>query len=99
MTAVLRVDPVRLRSVSAQESEVGSFLTGMAVGTSLSAAAAELSDLASGEACALAGAVVDRFHRTVGGELFDHADKLGVAADRYTDTDAELGRRLAAFTK
>ena len=99
MTPELRVAPSRLRTVAEQESAVGSFLSGMAVGTSLSAAAGALPDLASGEACELAGAVVDEFHRVIGGELSDHADRVGTAADRYATTDAELGRRLAKFAR
>jgi hypothetical protein len=99
MTPELRVVPSRLREVAGRQSEIGSVLSGLAVGTSLSTAAAAMSGMASGEACQLAGSVVDEFHRAIGSELSAHSGNLGVAADRYADTDAELGRRLSKFTR
>lgn len=97
MTPELRVNPVRLQAVAAQQSEIASFMSEMAVGTSMAAASAAMPGLDSGQACELAGSVVDQFHRAIADELSEHAAKLGTAADRYTDTDAELGRRLATF--
>jgi Excreted virulence factor EspC, type VII ESX diderm len=95
----LRVTPARLRDVAARQSEIGSFMTGLAVGTELSSAGAGLPGLASSAACDFAGSVIDQFHSAVGDELSDHSDKLNIAADRYANTDAELGRRLATYVR
>ena len=96
MGATLRVDPARLRTAAALEAEVGSYVSGLRTGQSMTSAGDGVAGLCSGDACRFAGAVFDAATATVHQELAAHSTNLAAAADRYHHTDEELGGR---FTK
>lgn len=97
MGGVLRVDPARLRTAAAAQSDVGAYVSGMAAGPSLANAGTGMSGLLVEQACQLAGTMFDAAATAVHDELAAHAKKLSAAADRYHQTDGELGRRLGTI--
>ena len=94
MGGTLRVDPERLRRAAAAQTEVGTFVSGMATGQSMASAATGMSGLLSEGACQFAGATFDTAAGAVHEELTAHSTNLSAAADRYHQIDEELGRRL-----
>jgi hypothetical protein len=99
VASTLRVDPVRLRAAADAQAEVGAFVSGMAAGEVISAAANAMSGLESGAACQFAGAVLDGASARVGAELAAHSKNLTSAADRYGRVDEELGHRLRSIAE
>jgi hypothetical protein len=94
MGATLRVDPVRLRTAAANQSEVGEFVSGMGTGQSMASAGGGVTGLLSGDACNYAGTLLDAATTTVHEELTAHSTNLSAAADLYHRADEELGNRL-----
>lgn len=99
MASTLRVDPAGLRAAAAAQADVGAFVSGMGIGQLLRSAANAMSGLRCGEACEGAGTAFDEVGCTVNDELSEHSDRLSAAADRYRDTDNELGRRLGELAE
>ena len=97
MGGVLRVDPARLRTAAAAESDVGAYVSGMAAGPSMADAGAGMSGLFVEQACQLAGTMFDAAATAVHDELAAHAKNLSAAADKYHQTDGDLGRRLGTI--
>jgi hypothetical protein len=95
----LRVDPERLRTAAAAQTEVGTFVSDMATGQSITSAGTGMSGLLSEGACQFAGTAFDTAAGAVHEELTAHSAKLSAAADRYHQIDEELGRRLRKFTQ
>ena len=95
----MRVDPERLRRAAAAQTEVGTFVSGMAMGQSMASAATGMSGLLSEGACQVAGATFDAAAGAVHEELTAHSTKLSAAADRYQQIDEELGRRLGKIAQ
>lgn len=94
MGATLRVDPTQLRTAAAAQTEVGTFVSGMAAGQSMTNAGTGMSGLLTEGACQFAGTIFDTATAAVHEELTAHSTNLSSAADRYHRTDEELGRRL-----
>ena len=95
MEATLRVDPARLVLAAEEQLRVGQYVAGMASGQSMTAAVTGMPGLASGAACAIAGALLDGAAGVISGALSTHSASLCTAADHYRRADAELGRRIA----
>lgn len=94
MASTLRVDPSRLVAAATAEGDVGKFVSAMAAGQSLAAAAGGVSNLLSGAAIEFAASAIDKASATINEELTSHARKLTAAADTYRRVDENLGRRL-----
>lgn len=99
MGGTLRVDPEHLRTAAAAQTEVGTFVSGMATGQSMASAGAGMSGLLSEGACEFAGVAFDTAAGKVHDELTAHSAKLTAAADRYHRTDEDFGRRLRELTQ
>ena len=97
MGGVLRVDPARLRTAAAAQSDVGAFVSGLAAGRSMANAGTGMSGLLVEQACHLVGTRFDAVATAVHDELAAHAKNLSAAADRYHQTDGDLGRRLGTI--
>lgn len=95
----MRVDPERLRAAAAAQTEVSTFVSGMAAGQSITSAGTGMSGLLSEAACEFAGTAFDTAAGVVHEELTAHSAKLSAAADRYHQIDEELGRRLRKFAQ
>jgi flagellar capping protein FliD len=94
MGGTLRVDPERLRAAAAAQTEVGTFVSGMATGQSITTAGTGMAGLLSEGACQFVGTAFDTAAGAVHEELTAHSTKLTAAADRYHQVDEETGRRL-----
>ncbi|WP_083166362.1 type VII secretion target [Mycobacterium aquaticum] len=94
MTPKLRVDPGVLRSAADGFHQIGAVVSGANVGHGLSGLTASLPGLVAGGATEQAAALVDSAVRRVGSELAALSTNLGHAADKYEQTDAELGKKL-----
>jgi hypothetical protein len=94
MGATLRVDPARLRTAAEAQTEVSTFVSGMATGQSMTHAGSGMSGLLTEGACQFAGTIFDTAATAVHEELTAHSANLSSAADHYHRTDEELGRRL-----
>lgn len=97
MGAILRVDPARLRSAAEEQADVGTVISAMAPGESLTTAGSGVSGLVSETACRFAASVLDAATTAVHDELTAHTRNLSAAADQYHRVDAELGGRLRTF--
>ena len=97
MGGVLRVDPARLRTAAAAQSDVGAYVSGMAAGPSMANAGTGMSGLLVEQACQLAATMFDAAAAAVHDALAAHATNLSAAADRYHRTDGDLGRRLGTI--
>ena len=95
----MRVDPARLRAAAAAQSDVGTYVAAMATGPSMADAGTGMAGLLVEGACRFAGAVFDSAVAAVHDELTAHSMTLSSAADRYQQTDGELGRRLSKIAK
>ncbi|WP_194166292.1 type VII secretion target [Mycolicibacterium sp. P9-22] len=94
MASTLRVDPSRLVAAASAEADVGAFVAAMAVGQSLAAATASVSQLRTGAALEFAASAFGAVTAAICDELTSHAAKLNTAADTYRRTDEGLGSRL-----
>lgn len=99
MGGTLRVDPEHMRTAAAAQVNVGTFVSGMATGQSMTTAGSGMSGLLSEGACQFAGAAFDTAAGAVHEELTAHSTKLSAAADLYHRTDEDFGRRLREFTQ
>lgn len=95
MGGTLRVDPARLRTAAAAQTEVGTFVSGMATGQSVATAGTGMSGLLTEGACQFASTMFDTATTAVHEELSAHSTNLSSAADQYHRTDEDLGRRLS----
>ena len=95
----MRVDPAQLRTAAAAQTEVGTFVSGMAAGQSMTTAGTGMSGLLTEGACQFAGTIFDTATAAVHDELAAHSTNLSSAADQYHRTDEELGRRLSKLAK
>jgi hypothetical protein len=93
----LLVDPAHLRNAAQAQEEVGTFVSAMTNGQSLTSSSAGMSGLLSDEACTFAGTTFDTAASAVHEALTDHSTKLSAAADHYHRMDEEFGRRLRKF--
>lgn len=91
---MLRVNPERLRSAAAEEAQLSGYLSSLGAGQSMAGAVSAMSGLQSAVACQFAGVAMDNFAGTLVEDVSSHAARLGMAADRYQQADAEFGRRL-----
>jgi hypothetical protein len=91
---MLRVDPARLRTAATAQTEVGTFVSGMAAGQSMTNAGSGMSGLLTEGACQFAGTIFDTAATAVHDELTAHSANLASAADQYHRTDREFGDRL-----
>jgi hypothetical protein len=96
---VLRVDPSRLRTAAAAQSDVGAYVAAMATGPTLADAGTGMPGLLVEDACHFAGAAFDTAALAVHEELAAHSTRLSSAVDRYHQTDGDLGRRLSKTAK
>lgn len=94
MGATLRVNPEVLRTAAAAQNEVKAFVSGLALGQSLTTAGTGMTGLSTEGACQLVGTTFDTAATSVHDDLSAHADNLTTAADRYHRTDETLGRGL-----
>lgn len=99
MGGMLRVDPAALRDAARAQTDVGTAVSGMDVGASMTGAGAGVSGLASAGACQFVGTVVDGALGTVGEELAGHSEKLRRAADLYQRSDEQSGRRIGKLIR
>ena len=98
MGGVLRVDPARLRTAAAAQSDVGAYVSSLAAGPSMANAGTGMSGLLVEHACELAAMRFDAAATAVHDELTAHAKNLSTAADSYHHTDGDLGPRLGTIT-
>jgi hypothetical protein len=98
MGATLRVDPDRLRTAARAQADVGTAVSGLAAGTTVTTAGTGMAGLAVEEACRVAGGLFDTATTAVHDELTEHSEKLSAAADQYHHMDAELSRRVRTLT-
>jgi len=96
---MLRVDPARLRTAATAQSDVGTYVAAMAAGPSMVDAGSGMRGLLVEGACQFAGTMFDAAASAVYEELTAHSRRLSSAADRYHQTDGELGRRLSKIAK
>jgi hypothetical protein len=94
MATTLRVDPQRLRTAAAAQTDVGTLVAAMGAGRSMASASAAMPGLLSEAACQFAGTMFDTAASSVDEELKAHSTNLSAAADHYHRVDEELGRRL-----
>lgn len=94
MAPKLRVDPGVLRSAADGFDQIGAALSGANIGQGISGLTASLPGFVTGSAAEQAAAIVDGAVRRVGTELSQLSTNLGQAADKYEQTDAELGKKL-----
>ena len=94
MGGTLRVDPGRLRTAAAAQTEVGTFVSAMGTGQAMASAGTGMSGLLSEGACQFAGTMFDTAAGAAHEELTAHSTNLSAAADQYHRADEELGRRL-----
>lgn len=94
MGGTLRVDPARLRTAAIAQTEVSTFVSGMAAGQSMTNAGSGMSGLLTEGACQFAGTIFDTAATAVHDELTAHSANLASAADQYHRTDQEFGDRL-----
>lgn len=99
MGGTLRVNPDSLRSAAQAQTDVGGYVSGMAVGAAMTGAGTGMSGLLSEGACQFAGSIVDAALSGVHEELTTHSTNLSTAADHYHRMDEELGRRLQKFVQ
>jgi hypothetical protein len=99
MGGTLRVDPGSLRDAARAQTDVGAAVSGMGVGTSMSAAGTGVPGLACAGACEFAGTVIDTALGTVGDELTVHSEKLLRAADLYQQGDERGGQRIGRLIR
>ncbi|WP_235654122.1 type VII secretion target [Mycolicibacterium houstonense] len=97
MPGPLRVDAESLRNTARAQSEVGDFISGMAVGQSLTTAGTGVPGLLSEGACQFAGSTMDTALGAVHEDLTEHATRLSTAAEHYHGMDEASGRRLRKF--
>lgn len=93
----LRVAPDRLHGAARAQTDVGTFVSGLATGQSMASAGTGMSGLLSAGACRFAGSVFDSAAKAVHEELTAHSANLTAAADRYHRTDEEFSRRLCTL--
>jgi hypothetical protein len=99
MGTTLRVDPNRLRGAARAQADVATFVSGMGTGQSMAGAAAGVAGLLSESACQFAATTFDTAASAVHEELTAHSAGLAAAAQKYHETDEDLGRRLRKFTQ
>lgn len=94
MAQSLRVDPAVLRSAATAIAQVGNELSGMDLRQPLSGLAGVMEGFQSGAVFPEAGTALDSASKRVGSDLSELADKLHTAAEKYEQTDHQLGRDL-----
>lgn len=99
MGGTLRVDPVKLRTAAQAHADVGDVVRTMATGQSMTNAGTSMPGLLTEGACQFASRMFDMATSAVHEELSTHSKNLRSAADRYHQTDEELGRRLSKIAK
>ena len=97
MGGVLRVDPARLRTAAAAQSDVGAYVSGLAAWPSMANAGTGMSGLLVEQACQLAATMFDAAAAAVHDALAAHATNLSAAADGFHHTDGDPGRRLGTI--
>jgi hypothetical protein len=94
MARSLRVDPAVLRSAGTAIAQVGDDLSGIGLGESLSGLAGAMAGFQCVTACQEVGTALDNASKRVGNDLSQLAAKLQSAAEKYEQTDKQLGRDL-----